>query len=171
MKSCSSGSIFQRIMISCFSIEGNYLSSRVLFKTAIVSFTLNLNNMHTIEQLEEMLAEHHEWQGKINFYRGEIDRMKGDLASAVMADQNHYNMPNVEHYQNQFILQRDILDIMRHDFKQHENKIEAHSANPVTNLAAVHAGERENFNHSSVTLKNSETSLKHLFIKKRLADS
>ena len=73
--------------------------------------------MHTIEQLEEMLAEHHEWQGKINFYRGEIDRMKGDLASAVMADQNHYNMLNVVHYQNQFILQRDILDIMRHDFK------------------------------------------------------
>lgn len=99
--------------------------------------------MHTIEQLEEMLAEHKEWQGKINFYRAEIDRMKTDLASAVMTDRNHYNMPNVEHYQNQFILQRDILDIMRHDFKQHENKIEAHSANPVTNLAAVHAGERE----------------------------
>ncbi|HMY14669.1 MAG TPA: hypothetical protein PK658_12280, partial [Bacteroidia bacterium] len=78
--------------------------------------------MHTIEQLEEMLAEHKEWQGKINFYRAEIDRMKTDLASAVMTDRNHYNMPNVEHYQNQFILQRDILDIMRHDFKQHENK-------------------------------------------------
>ena len=99
--------------------------------------------MHTIEQLEEMLAEHKEWQGKINFYRAEIDRMKTDLASAVMTYRNHYNMPNVEHYQNQFILQRDILDIMRHDFKQHENKIEAHSSNPVTNLAAAHQSERE----------------------------
>ena len=38
-------------------------------------------------------------------------------------------MPNVEHYQNQFILQRDILDIIRHDFKQHENKIEATPSN------------------------------------------
>jgi len=79
--------------------------------------------MHTIEQLEEMLAEHKEWQGKINFYRAEIDRMKTDLASAVMADRK--------------------LDIMRHDFKQHENKIEAHSSNPVTNLAAAHQSERE----------------------------
>jgi hypothetical protein len=32
--------------------------------------------------------------------------------------------PLAEHFQNQFILQRDVLDIMRHDFKQYENLIE-----------------------------------------------
>jgi hypothetical protein len=99
--------------------------------------------MHTIQQLEEMLVEHKEWQGKINFYRYEIERMKSELATALMTDRNQYNMPQVEHYQNQFILQRDVLDVMRHDFKQHENKLEDHSSHPMMNLAAMHLSERE----------------------------
>lgn len=52
-------------------------------------------------------------------------------------------MPHVEHFQNQFILQKDVLDVMRHDFKQHENKIEAHATKPVLNLANMHQNERE----------------------------
>jgi DNA-directed RNA polymerase specialized sigma subunit len=99
--------------------------------------------MHTPEQLQEMLAEHHEWQGKINFYRTEIQRMKDELADTITNEKNQYNMAQVEHYQNQFILQRDQLDILRHDFKQHENAIESHHSQPLTNLAAMHLSERE----------------------------
>ncbi len=99
--------------------------------------------MHTIEQLQDMLAEHKEWQAKINFYRSEIERMKETLSKTLQDESNQYNMPHVEHFQNQFILQKDVLDIMRHDFKQHENKIEAHSSKPVLNLAGMHQNERE----------------------------
>lgn len=99
--------------------------------------------MHTIEQLQDMLAEHNEWQAKINFYRSEIERMKETLSDTLHGESNQYNMPHVEHFQNQFILQKDVLDIMRHDFKQHENKIEAHATKPVLNLANMHQNERE----------------------------
>ncbi|MBS1765125.1 MAG: hypothetical protein JSS90_09185 [Bacteroidetes bacterium] len=99
--------------------------------------------MHTIEQLQDMLAEHKEWQAKINFYRSEIEQMKQTLSSTLNAESNQYNMPHVEHFQNQFILQKDVLDNMRHDFKQHENKIESHSSKPVLNLAGMHLNERE----------------------------
>lgn len=39
--------------------------------------------MHTIEQLQDMLAEHNEWQAKINFYRSEIERMKETLSKTL----------------------------------------------------------------------------------------
>jgi hypothetical protein len=99
--------------------------------------------MHTIQQLDEMLAEHKEWQGKINFYKSEIEKLSNELISAVATERNSYNMPQVEHFQNQFILQREVLDIMRHEFKQHENAIESHQARPMENLAAMHMSERE----------------------------
>lgn len=99
--------------------------------------------MHTIQQLQEMLAEHKEWQGKINFYKEQISSLTGELDDFVMREKNPESLANVEHFQNQFIRQREVLDIMRHDFKQHENAIEGHSENPLQNLAAMHMSERE----------------------------
>lgn len=99
--------------------------------------------MHTIEQLQDMLAEHNEWQAKINFYRSEIEQMRKTLSDTLRAESNQYNMPHVEHFQNQFILQKDVLDNMRHDFKQHENKLEAHASRPVLNIINAHQNERE----------------------------
>ena len=101
--------------------------------------------MHTIEQLQDMLAEHNEWQAKINFYRSEIERMKETLSKTLRGESNQYNMPHVEHFQNQFILQKDVLDVMRHDFKQHENKIEAHATKPVLNRQYNQNEEKNSF--------------------------
>ncbi len=99
--------------------------------------------MHTYQQLQEMLAEHKEWQGKINFYKEEISKLRNELDAFVATDKSSDNLARVEHFQNQFIRQREVLDIMRHDFKQHENAIECHGKNPLQNLAAMHMAERE----------------------------
>ena len=99
--------------------------------------------MHTLEQLQDMLAEHKEWQGKINFYKEEVENLKRELEGFVTSDKNPETLAQVEHFQNQFIRQREVLDIMRHDFKQHENAIEGHSKNPLQNLAAMHMSERD----------------------------
>ena len=102
--------------------------------------------MHTIQQLQEMLAEHKEWQGKINFYNEQLGSLTRELNDFVMREKNKQSLSSVEHFQNQFIRQKEVLDIMRHDFKQHENTIEGHSKNPLQNLAAMHMSEREKLN-------------------------
>jgi uncharacterized coiled-coil DUF342 family protein len=81
--------------------------------------------MHTKEQLLEMHSEHNEWQNKIKFYRDEIKGLNNQLSEMVTKGISPLTLASIEHFQNQFILQNEHLDIMRHDFKQHENNIEA----------------------------------------------
>ncbi|CAN5518928.1 hypothetical protein BH11BAC2_BH11BAC2_23050 [soil metagenome] len=56
-------------------------------------------------------------------------------------------MPNVEHFQNQFIRQKEVLDIIRHDFKQHENLIESleveKTKEPIEGIQTIHSVQRE----------------------------
>ena len=87
--------------------------------------------MHTKEQLLELHSEHNEWQNKIKFYRGELKQLNDQLAEIVSRKPSTDAMISIEHFQNQFTVQNEVMDIMRHDFKQHENAIEAkhHSLN------------------------------------------
>jgi hypothetical protein len=100
--------------------------------------------MHTREQLIEMLVRHKEWQGKINFYKMEIKSLTNELDEFVKSNnRDDIDFVQVEHFQNQFICQLEVLDVMRHDFKQHENKIEENAKNPLQNLAEAHLEEKE----------------------------
>lgn len=99
--------------------------------------------MHTREQLNEMLAEHNEWQAKIRFYKSEIKNRTTELDHFVGSGEASGMMQHVEHFQNQFIRQMEVLDIIRHDFKQHENAIEQHHTNPLQNLASQHMNEKD----------------------------
>ena len=81
--------------------------------------------MHTKEQLIELHSEHNEWQNKIKFYREELKKLNDHLAEIVSRKPSPDAMTSIEHFQNQFTIQNEVLDIMRHDFKQHENAIEA----------------------------------------------
>jgi hypothetical protein len=81
--------------------------------------------MHTKEQLMEMHSEHNEWQNKIKFYRGELNQLNQQLDEIVSRKPPMDIMASIEHFQNQFTVQNEVMDIMRHDFKQHENAIEA----------------------------------------------
>lgn len=105
--------------------------------------------MHTKEQLLDMHAEHNEWQNKIRFYRDELKQFNGKLSDVVSRGTNVESLTSVEHFQNQFILQNEVLDIMRHEFKQHENDIEAlqNAERPAVSLSANHINQREKLQH------------------------
>jgi predicted RNase H-like nuclease (RuvC/YqgF family) len=76
-------------------------------------------------ELSELHAEHDEWQQKIRSYRHEIHEMNTSLEEVVSKNPSTEDLVKVEHFQNQLIRQREVLDILRHNFKQHENLIEA----------------------------------------------
>jgi hypothetical protein len=90
-----------------------------------------------------MLAGHNEWQAKIRFYKSEIKNLTTELDEFVSHNKEPEMMAHVEHFQNQFIRQLEVLDITRHEFKQHENAIEQHHQNPLVSLAEQHLNERE----------------------------
>ncbi len=104
--------------------------------------------MQTKEQLMEMKSEHDQWQDKIKFYRDEIKQFNNHLESVARPNAPREVMAAVEHFQNQFIRQREVLDIIRHEFKQHENYIErlektSDTADVQENIQKIHSIQRE----------------------------
>ncbi len=103
--------------------------------------------MQTKEQLMEMKSEHDQWQNKLKFYRDEIKQFNNHLEGVANPGAPKDVMATVEHFQNQFIRQREVLDIIRHEFKEHENLIEklenTNVAGAEENIQKLHNVQRE----------------------------
>lgn len=103
--------------------------------------------MHTKQQLNEMKNEHDAWQDRIRFFKDEISHFNHHLGRLAISGGRNDTMASVERFQNQFIRQKEVLDIIRHDFKQHENLIEAledGAANePSVGIQKIHSTQRE----------------------------
>ena len=103
--------------------------------------------MHTKQQLKEMKNEHDTWQDRIRFFKDEISHFNHHLGRLAISGGRGETMASVERFQNQFIRQKEVLDIIRHDFKQHENLIEAIeegvSGEPSEGIQRLHSTQRE----------------------------
>lgn len=103
--------------------------------------------MHTKQQLNEMKNEHDQWQDRLRFYKDEISHFNNHLGRLSISGNGTDVMASVEHFQNQFIRQKEVLDIIRHDFKQHENLIEdivdGKSNEPNDGINKIHSVQRD----------------------------
>jgi hypothetical protein len=68
--------------------------------------------------IQDLHTEHREWLSKFSFYKDELitEIASGNTSKDVLAQ--------VEHFQNQLIVQQTQLEQLRHDVKQQENLIE-----------------------------------------------
>ena len=76
--------------------------------------------MHTKQQLSEMKNEHDTWQDRLRFYKDEISHFNQHLGKLAIAGGKQDRMASVEHFQNQFIIQKEQLDILNHGVNEHE---------------------------------------------------
>lgn len=74
--------------------------------------------------IAELHAEHQEWLKKFDFYADEIVVMRNRLAEIASKNTDKEILAQVEHFQNQFSVQKENIDEMRHAVKQHENAVE-----------------------------------------------
>ncbi len=117
--------------------------------------------MHTKQQLNEMKNEQEQWQSRLRFYKDEILHFNNHLGRLSLSRRSNDLMASVEHFQNQFIRQKEVLDIIRHDIKQHENLIEALEegkvSEPQDGIQKIHSIQREKldqFEHIFHDLRN-----------------
>lgn len=80
--------------------------------------------METPSNLANLHSEHANWQEHISRFKQDLKDLDGKLGNILSKFTPREVPPVAEHFQNQFILQKEVLDIMRHDFKQYENLIE-----------------------------------------------
>ncbi|HMT30494.1 MAG TPA: hypothetical protein PKD91_14560 [Bacteroidia bacterium] len=82
-------------------------------------------------KIEVLHSEHREWLNKLDFYKDDIPVLRKRLEEVVVKNTDHEVLAMVEHFQNQFIIQRNEIDEFRHAIKEHENVLQAAiNANP-----------------------------------------
>ncbi len=76
--------------------------------------------MNTNKPIYQLHEEHKEWLNKLSFYEDEIALMQKHLAEVNFKNSAHNTRALVEHFQNQFIIHKEQIDIFRHEINQQE---------------------------------------------------
>ena len=103
--------------------------------------------MNTQIALVDLHVEHKEWLNKLLFYKDDLKIMQSRLDEIASKNNNQEVLVFVERFENQFKIQKEQIDVLNHDIKQHVNKIEESIINnPIASNHRKmddHAEERE----------------------------
>ncbi len=88
-------------------------------------------------------TEHQEWLHSLDFYDSELDILEKWLAEIVKKNKNTEVLKGVEHFQNQFIIQRNNIDILSHNINEHTHKNTLHEMSYNLHTEKVLALEHE----------------------------
>lgn len=93
------------------------------------------------EYLSDLHFEHQLWNSKLNFYADEVKIYENRLSEIAGRYTSEEVLAQVEHFQNQFIRQKELIDELKHNVNNHEEALVDYAeANPV---AVDHAKFRD----------------------------
>ena len=88
--------------------------------------------MKSEESIYKQHSENSEWASKLNFYRDEIAILKTRLEEIASKNSNKDVLLEVEHFQNQFIIQKNNIDEISHNVKMNEESLQKEiNSNPI----------------------------------------
>jgi hypothetical protein len=90
--------------------------------------------------MTELSAEHVEWLGGLDFYRNEIGALEQRLQTFAAGGMDPEAARDVEHFQNQFIIQRNTIDELRHAIRAHVSGF-GHAVSQAGDMTATPADE------------------------------
>lgn len=76
--------------------------------------------MEKVKTIKELLEEHKIWLNKLLFYQDELIIMAGRIAEVEKKNTSKDVLALVDHFQNQLVVQKEQIDILKHDIKSHE---------------------------------------------------
>lgn len=99
------------------------------------------------ESIYKQHEENTEWMSKLDFYKDEIAILKGRLEEITTKNNAPEVLSQVEHFQNQWIIQRNNIDEISHQVKANEaSLLKEINSNPVAvdhRKTEYHAQEQE----------------------------
>ena len=115
----------------------------------------------TKKHIDDLHFEHKVWKNQLEFCKGELEFFKHRLEEISQRYTDKDILKRLEHFQNQFIIQRDEIDRFLHDINVHEDALAKEAIeHPVATdhiLMKDHPNERERFdtfNQLYAELKN-----------------
>ncbi|MFM7467091.1 MAG: hypothetical protein ACKO2O_04210 [Crocinitomicaceae bacterium] len=80
--------------------------------------------METKEFIYDRHQKHLDYLNRLEFYTEEIAISKERLSEVTSKNTDKEVLKQVEHFQNQFIIQRNNIDELKHTIKIHENELQ-----------------------------------------------
>ena len=88
--------------------------------------------MESSKYMTELHADHKKWIEVLQFYSDELVSYNLRLEEVVKANSKVDIKSQIEHFQNQFIRQKEVIDILKHDVNLSEKNLQVVIAsNPV----------------------------------------
>ena len=107
--------------------------------------------------------DHLEWISNIDFYKDELSVLENRLEEVARKNNGAEAMAGVEHFQNQFIIQCDNMDELRHSINQHTGKVSADAKKHAGRMEAGFVGEHEQLRGRVKTFEKIVNDLRHEF--------
>lgn len=79
-----------------------------------------MENKATISDIHADLIN---WVKELVFYKEELKTFQVRLEEVVRRNNHHDILAEVEHFQNQFIRQNEVIDELKHEFKQYDGDV------------------------------------------------
>jgi hypothetical protein len=98
--------------------------------------------------ISRMSNEHHDWMRALEFYKQELDILTKRLSEVSIQYTRTEVKADVEHYQNQFLIQRNNIDELMHDFKEHDTHIQKRCGDYGTARVEHHVSRARQFARS-----------------------
>lgn len=114
-------------------------------------------------RLSDLHFEHTTWLNALAFYKEEIgifERRLGEVATRNTATEV---LAKLEHFQNRYIREREVIDELRHDIKAHENSLEKEAKEHPVALEHRYFADHSELRERMVTFEKLYRELKNEF--------
>jgi hypothetical protein len=88
--------------------------------------------------LSDLHFEHVQWLNELRFWEDEIKSFNKRLGEVVVRYTANEIRAKIEHFQNQFILHDEVIDILKKDVKTHEKDIATYAEEHPVAINRVH---------------------------------
>ena len=120
---------------------------------------------HTLYHISHVSAEYADWMRAISFYQDEIKILKNRLSEVSQRYTKTDVKVEVEHYQNQFIIQNNNLEDLLKAIKAHETRMSADIEKLAQHLSNHTLAEHDSMRDRFTTLEKVIAMLRHEFNK------
>jgi hypothetical protein len=94
--------------------------------------------------ISRMSNEHHDWMRALDFYKQELGILTKRLSEVSQQYTRTEVKADVEHYQNQFIIQQNNISELQQAFKEHDTHIQHDVANMAQHVSNHTLAEHDN---------------------------
>lgn len=110
-------------------------------------------------------ADHLQWIKEIEFYKDEFNVFTKRLEEIVRKNTDRNVMAEAEHFQNQFIIQQNNIDEIKHSVTRHSSKVAADSKEHAGRIKTLLVIEHEDLQNRMAVLEKSIRDIRNDFNK------